>query len=79
MMADSTRETAGFPSRFAALIMDTIVLFPLAFLLGKLLEFPREVASLGAVVYALMYPLYNILLLGIVRPNRGETRRGHSR
>ena len=63
-MTVSTHDVAGFTSRFAAIIIDIIVLFPLAVLLGKLMQYPREVALLGAVAYGLMYPLYNILLVG---------------
>ena len=63
-MTHPTHHVAGFGSRLAAMLIDTLVLFPVAVLLGKLMQFPRTVALLGAVAYGLMYPLYNILLLG---------------
>jgi uncharacterized RDD family membrane protein YckC len=71
-MAVSTHHVAGFTTRLVAIIVDTIVLFPLAVLLGKLMQYSKEVALPGAVAYGLMYPLYNILLLGLLGQTIGK-------
>jgi uncharacterized RDD family membrane protein YckC len=53
-------------------MMDALLLFPFALLLGKLIQWPSPIPILGAVIYGLMFPLYHIVLLGLFGQTVGK-------
>jgi len=71
-MSQTTLHASGFGGRIVATLFDMLVLFPLALLLGKLIQLPRPIAMVGAVVYGLMFPFYNIVLLGLFGQTAGK-------
>jgi uncharacterized RDD family membrane protein YckC len=71
-MNKSTQQVSGFGSRFMAVIIDGLVLFPFALLLGKFIQWPSPIPVLGAVLYGLMFPVYHIVLLALFGQTLGK-------
>jgi uncharacterized RDD family membrane protein YckC len=63
-MEESNYTPAGVGGRLVAFIIDSVIVFPLFLILGKLLQASQLAALLGALLYGLVLPVYNILLLG---------------
>jgi uncharacterized RDD family membrane protein YckC len=71
-MTQSPSRASGFGSRFFAVIIDALVLFPFALLLGKLIQWPGRIPVLGALIYGIMFPAYHIVLLGLFGQTVGK-------
>src|SRR4051812_5808306 len=69
-------QVAGFSNRFAAHLVDIVVLFPAYLLIGGLIQGPRGTPMFGAVAYGLVWPVYNIVFLGLFGQTVGKKAAG---